>query len=119
MRTLPNAMWGLVRDAFNKWLDDYAMSMGAALAYYTVFSIAPMLLIVISIAGLVFGKEASEGQIMEQLETLTGPQAAGAVQELLRSVDKPSLYVLEVNAGWSKQHGVGAGTKVRFENVPL
>ena len=90
MRTLPNAMWGLVRDAFNKWLDDYAMSMGAALAYYTVFSIAPMLLIVISIAGLVFGKEASEGQIMEQLETLTGPQAAGAVQELLRSVDKPA-----------------------------
>jgi len=90
MWTLPRQMWALVKDAVNSWLDDYAPSMGAALAYYTVFSIAPMLLIVISIAGLVFGKEASEGQILTQLESLTGPQAATAIQELLRSVDKPA-----------------------------
>jgi membrane protein len=90
MGTLAGSMWTLVKDAFNSWLDDYAPSMGAALAYYTVFSVAPMLLIVISIAGLVFGKEASEGQILVQLENLTGPQAAMAIQELLRSVDKPA-----------------------------
>ena len=47
--------WSLLREAVAAWSDDYAPSMGAALAYYTVFSIAPLLLIVIAVAGLVFG----------------------------------------------------------------
>jgi membrane protein len=47
--------WSLIKKAASSWVEDYAPSMGAALAYYTVFSIAPLLLIVISIAGLVFG----------------------------------------------------------------
>ena len=92
-------MWTLVKEAVNSWLDDYAPSMGAALAYYTVFSIAPMLLIVISIAGLVFGQEASEGQILEQLQTITGPEAAQAVQELLRSVNQPARSTLAAIGG--------------------
>ena len=56
-------LWGLVKAAASGWVDDYAPSMGAALAYYTMFSIAPLLLIVISIAGLVFGEEAARGEI--------------------------------------------------------
>lgn len=48
-------VWRLLNTAFSSWVDDYAQSMGAALAYYTMFSIAPLLLIVISIAGLIFG----------------------------------------------------------------
>jgi len=52
---------GLVRQAVAAWVDDYAPSMGAALAYYTLFSIAPLLLIAISIAGLVFGPDAARG----------------------------------------------------------
>src|SRR5262245_26701819 len=52
---------GLVRDTLSAWLDDHAPSMGAALAYYTLFSIAPLLLIVIAVAGAVFGTEAAEG----------------------------------------------------------
>ena len=56
--------WELVKSAASSWIDDYAPSMGAALAYYTVFSIAPLLLIVISIAGLVFGEEAARGEIV-------------------------------------------------------
>ena len=83
-------MWNVAKQAVYAWLDDYAPSMGAALAYYTVFSIAPLLLIVVSIAGLVFGKEASEGHLVAQLETLTGPEAAQALESLLRSVDKPA-----------------------------
>jgi membrane protein len=92
-------MWNLLKEAVNSWLEDYAPSMGAALAYYTVFSIAPLLLIVVSIAGLVFGKEASEGQILAQLETLTGPEAAKALQDLLRSVDKPARSTLAALSG--------------------
>ena len=53
--------WSLARETMSSWIDDYAPSMGAALAYYTVFSIAPLLLIVIAVAGLVFGAEAARG----------------------------------------------------------
>jgi membrane protein len=80
----------LVKAAFSSWVDDYAQSMGAALAYYTMFSIAPLLLIVISIAGLIFGAEAARGEIIGQLQSLMGEQGAKAVQGLLESVSKPA-----------------------------
>ena len=79
----------LFSSAFNSWLDDYAPSMGAALAYYTLFSIAPVLLIVISVAGLVFGDEAARGEIFEQLRGLMGNQGAAAVESLLVSLRRP------------------------------
>ena len=82
-------IWTLVKAAFSSWLDDYAPSMGAALAYYTMFSIAPLLLIVISTAGLVFGEEAVRGEIFGQLRDLMGDQGALAVQGLLESVSEP------------------------------
>jgi membrane protein len=82
--------WILVKTAFFAWSDDYAQSMGAALAYYTMFSIAPLLLIVISITGLVFGEEAVRGEIAGQLQNLMGTQGALAVQTLLQSVSKPT-----------------------------
>ena len=74
-------------------LDDYAPSMGAALAYYTLFSIAPLLLIVISTAGLVFGEDAVRGEIFGQLRDLMGDQGAQAVQSLLASVSEPKKGV--------------------------
>ena len=86
--------WQLVRDAIGSWIDDYAPSMGAALSYYTVFSLAPLLLIVVSVAGLVFGEEAVRGQLFEQLRQLMGSEAAGAVQSLLASVNKPAQGVV-------------------------
>jgi membrane protein len=82
--------WELVKKAGNAWIDDYAPSMGAALSYYTVFSLAPLLLIVISIAGLVFGEEAVRGELFGQLRGLMGADAATAVEGLLASVSKPS-----------------------------
>ena len=84
----------LARQAVAAWIDDYAPSMGAALAYYTLFSIAPLLLIVISIAGLVFGADAARGQIFAQLRELMGEEGAAAVQSLLQSVNKPAQGVL-------------------------
>jgi membrane protein len=83
-------IWILVKAAASSWVDDYAQSMGAALAYYTMFSIAPLLLIVISIAGLIFGVEAARGEIFGQLQGLMGSQGAQAVQSLLESVNQPS-----------------------------
>src|SRR6185436_1541992 len=82
--------WRLVKEVASAWRDDYAPSMGAALAYYTMFSAAPLLLIVVSVAGLVFGNEAARGEIFAQLRGMMGEEGALAVQGLLQSVSKPS-----------------------------
>jgi membrane protein len=73
-------------DAFN---EDYASSMGAALAYYTTFSLAPVLIVVIAVAGLVFGQDAARGEIVNELRGLIGDESAKAVQELLKSASQP------------------------------
>lgn len=82
--------WLIVRTAVNGWIDDKAASMGAALAYYTLFSMAPLLLIAISVAGLVFGAEAARGEIVGQLAGVVGADAARAVQQMLDSVSRPT-----------------------------
>ena len=82
--------WALIKRSFSAWVDDYAPSMGAALSYYTVFSLAPVLLIVISIAGLVFGAEAARGEIFGELRGLMGVDAAKAIEDILTSVNKPT-----------------------------
>lgn len=91
--------WLLSKAAAASWVDDYAQSMGAALAYYTMFSIAPLLLIVISVAGLMFGVEAARGEIVGQLRGLMGPQGAAAVQGLLESVSKPTESITAMIIG--------------------
>jgi len=93
--------WGLVKAAASAWVDDYSSSMGAALAYYTMFSIAPLLLIVISIAGLVFGQDAARGEILLQLRGMMGEEGARAVEGLLESVNKPAQSAIAtlVDAG--------------------
>lgn len=96
--TLPR-IWPLVNEAVSAWIDDDTPSMGAALAYYTVFSIAPLLLIVIAVAGLVFGQEAARGEIMGQLSGLLGTDSARAVQDLLESVNQPGTGVLATLLG--------------------
>ncbi|MEB0135962.1 YihY/virulence factor BrkB family protein [Actimicrobium sp. CCC2.4] len=80
----------LLKVTFTSWLDDYAPSMGAALAYYTMFSIAPLLLIVISLAGLVFGADAVRGEIAGQLSGMMGEAGARAIEGLLKSVSRPA-----------------------------
>ncbi len=89
----------LMKDAAVSWRNDYAPSMGAALAYYTTFSAAPLLLIVVSVAGLVFGEDAARGEIFNQLRGLIGEQGAIAVQGLLQSVSKPAEGIVATLIG--------------------
>lgn len=93
------SFWLLIKTTFNSWNDDYASSMGAALAFYTLFSIAPLLLIVLSIIGFVFGLEAARGEITGQLQSLMGEQGAMAVQALLQNVNKPKEGVIATIVG--------------------
>jgi membrane protein len=81
----------LLRDAYYEWSDDKAPRLGAALSYYTVFSVAPLLVLSIAVVGLVFGEEAARGQVMDQVRGLMGDQVAGAVQGMVAaSRDKSS-----------------------------
>ena len=85
--------WAMVKKAAVAWNDDYAPSMGAAIAYYTTFSLAPLLIIVIALAGLVFGQEAARGEIVSQLSGLVGEGGAKAVEGLLESANHPDTSV--------------------------
>lgn len=79
----PGRAFALCKKAVNAWLDDFAPSMGAAISYYTVFSLAPLLVIVIAIAGAIFGRDAVTGQITGQLTGLIGAEGAALVQSLI------------------------------------
>ena len=84
----------LLKAAAVNWVRDYAQSMGAALAFYTMFSIAPLLLIVVAVAGLVVGEEAARGEIYSQMDGMLGAQGALAVQGLLETARRPTDRVL-------------------------
>jgi membrane protein len=86
-------VWKLAKESVSAWIEDYAPSMGAALSYYTVFSLAPLLVIVIAVAGLVFGADTAQGEITGQLRGLLGDEGAKAVEELLKSASQPSRGV--------------------------
>lgn len=95
----PQAWYSLLKDSVNAWLDDYAPSMGAALSYYTVFSIAPLLLIVISVAGIAFGEEAARGAVVTELQGLVGTEGSKAVEDMLVAVSKPGISSLTAIIG--------------------
>ena len=91
--------WRLLKQAAYSWIGDYAPSMGAALAYYTLFSIAPLLIIVIAVAGFVFGDEAARGALFGELRTLTGDEGAKAVESLVAAADRPRQGALATAIG--------------------
>jgi membrane protein len=89
----------IFKQAAAKWSDDNALRLGAALAYYSVFSIAPLLVIAIAIAGWLFGHEAAQGLLAQQLHDLVGGKAAEGIEGMVQSANKPSTSVLAGIAG--------------------
>jgi membrane protein len=77
------AGWPMLKETAKKGMDDDVFSLGAALAYYTVFSLAPLLLIAISVAGLVYGRDAVQGRLVSEIQGVVGKQGAEAVQTML------------------------------------
>ncbi len=82
--------WNFLKTLFNNWSQDRVSSKAAALAYYTIFSLAPILLLCISIIGIIFGEVAARGQIMAQISGLIGNEPALQVQEIIQNANKPS-----------------------------
>ena len=89
----------LLKQTFTEWQEDKAPTLAAALAYYTVFSLAPLLIIVIAIAGLVFGPDAAQGQIVAQLQSLIGKEGAETVQELIIKASEPKSGMIATIVG--------------------
>ncbi|MES2887581.1 MAG: YihY/virulence factor BrkB family protein [Pseudomonadota bacterium] len=83
-------VFSLVKLSVMAWIDDFAPSMGAAISYYTAFSLAPLLVIVIAVAGFVFGEEAVRGVIQAQIAGLVGQEGATVIQSLIASAREPA-----------------------------
>ncbi|MEO5766324.1 MAG: YihY/virulence factor BrkB family protein [Casimicrobiaceae bacterium] len=90
---------GLARKAVQAWLDDFAPSMGAALSYYMVFSIAPLLVIVISVAGFFFGRDVAQEQLFYELSSMLGTSTAESLKEILAHADDPKRNIWTAAAG--------------------
>ncbi len=84
----PRAVFNVLKDTYSEWSRHNASTLAAALAYYAIFSIGPLLLITISIAGLVYGQKAAQGQIVGQIQGVVGPQAADVIQGLLQAANR-------------------------------
>lgn len=79
----------LVQETFRKWSQDKVSRLAAALAYYTIFSIAPLFVVAVAVAGAVFGHEAASGQIVAQIRGLVGTDGAQVIEQLIKSADQP------------------------------
>jgi membrane protein len=89
----------LLRETLREWSRDNCLRLGAALAYYTIFSMAPLLVIVIAIAALAFGRQAAEGEILQQVESVLGAQGAETVRGMIERASRPSAGILAAVGG--------------------
>jgi len=94
------AMWSLLRESIREWMRDAASRKGAALAYYTLFSLAPILILAIAIAGMFFGEEAARGEIVGQIGGLVGQEGARAVQAMIENAARPGAGAAAAAVGF-------------------
>ena len=99
LRAVPQNSYRLIRQAIVEYIKDNVPRMGVAMAYYTVFSFAPLLMIAIAMASLAFERDAARDQIMTQLQDLVGPTGAKAIEAMLQSASSPSSGVIATIVG--------------------
>ncbi len=94
------SVWDLIKQTASTWSEINAPRLGAALAYYTILSVAPLLVVCIGIAGLLFGPKAAQDQIAYQIQNVVGPQGGAALQSLLKHADNPPAGIAATVAGF-------------------
>ena len=95
------SIWQFLKTTISEWVEAEPFQLAAALSYYTLFSLAPLLLIAIGVAGFVFGREAAQNQIVETLQGMIGQDSAQTVQEMIQtSNDKPKTGMLSTIIGF-------------------
>ena len=99
MRNTLQGIKGLLAQTWEEWQKDEATRIGAALAYYTTFSMAPLLVVATSVAGLVYGKEAAQGEVTKQLSNMLGERGAEQVQTMLANASSQDGGVVATIVG--------------------
>jgi membrane protein len=89
-----SAIWTLMRATYRHWREQNTDVIAAALAYYTLFSLAPTLIVMIAVAGLVFGRQAVTGQLFHQIRDWVGPDVATTVQTMVASISRPDTNII-------------------------
>jgi membrane protein len=97
--SLPKQLFGLLKDTLSEFNADKAPRLAAALAYYTAFSLAPLLVVVVSVAGLLWNREAVQDELDNQIRSVVGVEAADAIQEMVANADQPQVGVLATVIG--------------------
>jgi membrane protein len=95
------SIWQFLKATISEWIEAEPFQLAAALSYYTLFSLAPLLLIAIGVAGFVFGREAAQNQIVETLQGMIGQESAQTVQEMIQtSSEKPKTGMISTIIGF-------------------
>lgn len=95
------SIWQFVKTTVSQWIESEPFELAAALSYYTLFSLAPLLIIAISVAGLAFGREAAQNQIVETLKGVVGQDSAQAVQGMIQHAsEKPKTGIISTIVGF-------------------
>lgn len=105
MDRIPSAAWTILKKTYGEFQQDDCLQMAAALAYYTIFSLPPLLVIIITIAGLQLGEEAVQGKVEQEIEQMIGAEAAEQVQTMISSA---SQSLSEEGTFWTGILGIGA-----------
>jgi membrane protein len=90
---------GLLTKTGNAWMDHNAQEMGAALAYYTVLSMAPLLVLSVVIASLVYGEKAAQGGLASEIQGIVGTAAAVVIQDVIKNANRPASGIIATIAG--------------------
>ena len=90
LRLRSGEIGALLKQTVNAWIDDNAPRLGASLAFYTLLSLAPLLIVVVAVAALAFGQKAAQGQLIWEIQDLVGTEGARAIQGLIQSAYKPA-----------------------------
>jgi membrane protein len=94
------SIWQFHKDVFTQWIEDEPFLLASSLSYYTLFSLAPLLVIAIAVAGLVFGQEAAQNQIVETIGGMIGPESAEAIQGMIENASaKPTTGIISTVLG--------------------
>jgi membrane protein len=111
------SIWRAAKDAASQWVAHKDSRMGAALSYYSVFSIGPLILIAVAIAGLLFGREAVQGQVASALQGLLGESGAKAINGMLQSADRPKEGIIATVIGLGTLIFAAIGVVVQLKDA--
>jgi len=98
-KTFFKTVFGILKETVSTFMDNKGLKLSASLAYYTLFSMAPLLLLVISLAGAFFGKEAIEGSVFAELNGLVGNEAATQIQQIIKNMELSGSTTLSLVIG--------------------